>query len=129
MLRPTLFSVEKGSRSAAGDALYIAWQIATPGVRSALATRRRLVDGERQSLYRLRSWVIVRNEAHALLTPVGTLDEIVNELWRGSARPLQTRWVKQQSCARLSREIEREPVRLGLIERPEQWPHSSAAHE
>ena len=112
-----------------GGALYVAWQTASQGTRSAIATRRQLFQGEKQHLYRLRSWVVVNGEAQVLVTPVGSLDEIVGELWRGASRPLRTRWVSGRACARLSRAIEREPVRLGLIGRPEQWPHSSAAAE
>jgi hypothetical protein len=108
-------------------ALYLVWQ--TSRATAVGAIQRRLKQGERQRLYRLRSWVIVNNEAHALVTPSACLDEIVDELWQGEIQPLRTRWVPRAACADVAREIERVPVRLGLSRRPEQWPHSSAAVE
>jgi hypothetical protein len=86
-------------------ALYIAWRM--PGPRAASRARRRLAQGEAQHLYRLHSWAVRKDEAHALLTPDGPLDEIVSELWHGSALPLETRWVQGDACAQLSREIGR----------------------
>jgi|SRR5579862_1442949 len=108
-------------------ALYLVWQ--TSRAIAVGAIQRRLEQGEQDRLYRLRSWVIVNNEAHALVTPSASVDEIVGELWRGETQPLKTRWVSRAACAHVAREIERVPVRLGLSERPEQWPHSSAAAE
>jgi hypothetical protein len=108
-------------------ALYLVWQ--TSRAIAVGAIQRRLEQGEQQRLYRLRSWVIVNNETHALVTPSASLDEIVDELWHGETQPLKTRWVSRSACAHIAREIERVPVLLGLSERPEQWPHSSASAE
>jgi hypothetical protein len=109
------------------DALYLVWQESRAIAMGAI--QRRLEQGEEQRLYRLRSWVIVHNEAHALITPSASLDEIVDELWQDEIQPLKTRWVSRAACAHVAREIERVPVLLGLSPRPEQWPHSSAATE
>lgn len=111
-----------------GDALYIAWRTNPADANSAGVAKNRLASGEGRHLYRLRSWVIVNGEARALLAPAAPLEQIAGALSDDAGQLLASRWVAgQRACAELAREIERSPVALGLAERPEQWPYSSAA--
>lgn len=112
---------------ASADALYLSWRLPTPHTTAVDQVKRRLNQGETRHLYRLRSWVIVGGEVRALLSPAVTLDRIAHAIWGESSQPVATRWVQQQDCARVSRDIERAPVCLGLATRPEQWPFSSAS--
>ncbi len=108
------------------DALYVAWKLEADAG-SAWSIRRILTGGEDRNLYRLRSWMVARGEARALLTPSVPLEEIADALWAPIASPVSTRWIAgQRKCAAVTREIERTPVQLGLASRPEEWPFSSA---
>jgi hypothetical protein len=123
----TLLTMSASDLAACTDALYLSWRLRTPDTTSVDLIRRRLNQGEIRHLYRLRSWVIVGGEVRALLSPAVTLDRIARAIWGDHSQPVSTRWVRQQDCARVSRDIERVPVHLGLASRPEQWPFSSAA--
>lgn len=108
------------------DALYVAWKLEADSD-SAGSIQQMLTVGEDRNLYRLRSWMVARGEARALLTPSVPLEEIASALWAPIASPVSTRWIAgQRKCAALTREIERTPVQLGLATRPEEWPFSSA---
>lgn len=111
----------------ASAALYLSWRVADPDKSGATKVRRRLNSGENRHLYRLRSWVVVGGEVRALLSPAATLERIADAVWCENSEPLATRWIQPRDCARIAREIETSPVSLGLAERPEQWPYSSAA--
>jgi hypothetical protein len=111
------------------DALYVSWQL-DGNANSANSLKRALSEGEGRNLYRLRSWMVARGEARALLIPEAPLEEITGALWHPVARPAAARWIEgQRRCAALTREIETAPVELGLARRPEEWPLSSAFQE
>jgi hypothetical protein len=104
--------------------LYIAWKFDTADDRSATRVWNLLSRGHDRNLFRLRSRVIVNGELRALIAPAAPLDRIAAALGGLAA----TRWIDgERACAALAREIESAPVRLGLAQRPEQWPLSSAA--
>ena len=114
------------NRAQVCDALYVSWKL-DPGADATDSLRQALTGGEDRNLYRLRSWMVARGEARALLVPAAPLEEIADALWRPVAPPVSTRWIAgQRKCAELTREIERAPVALGLASRPEEWPFSSA---
>lgn len=113
--------------SLGSDALFLAWRLQSDDQMAARKTRRRLNSGESRQLYRIRSWVIVRGEVQALLSPAVSLDRIASSIWGQNSAPTSTRWVRRSECPKLVREMETIPVTLGLAARPEQWPWSSAA--
>jgi hypothetical protein len=111
------------------DALYVSWKL-DPGCEAPGSVQQALTGGEDRNLYRLRSWMVARGEARALLVPAAPLEEIADALWNPVAPPVSTRWIAgQRKCAALTREIETAPVELGLASRPEEWPFSSAFQE
>lgn len=112
------------SRNLPCDALYVSWKLDADG---ADAMRQTLAEGEVRNLYRLRSWMVARGEARALLVPAAPLEEIADALWKPLAPPVSTRWIEgRHKCAAITREIETAPVEFGLASRPEEWPFSSA---
>ncbi len=112
----------------AGDALYIAWRMNPADADSAGTAKNRLAQGEGRHLYRLRSWVIVNGEGHALLAPAASLEQIAGAVSDDAEEVVASRWIAgRRECAEVAREIELTPVALGLTDRPEQWPYSSAA--
>lgn len=109
------------------DALYVAWRLRTNDRATAQRIRRKLNSGETRNLFRIRSWVIVRGEVQALLSPAVSLDRIAASIWGDDTAPTSSRWVRRNECAKIVRDMETTPVTLGLAARPEQWPWSSAA--
>ena len=108
------------------EALYVAWKL-EGDAEGATSAHRLLTGGEDRNLYRLRSWMVAKGEARALLVPAAPLEEIADALFSPVASQLSTRWIEgQRKCAAVTREIETAPVQLGLATRPEQWPLSSA---
>jgi hypothetical protein len=108
------------------DALYIAWRL-EEDAHPPESVQELLTSGEDRKLYRLRSWMVARGQARALLVPEAPLEEITDALWKPIAPPVSTRWVAgQRQCAVITRKIETKPVELGLASRPEEWPFSSA---
>jgi len=106
----------------------MAWKTSPAGVHSARLAKKRLALGEGRHLYRLRSWVILNGEVRVLLAPAAPLEEIAGAVSNRPEEMICSRWIAgQRACAELAREIERAPVVLGLADRPEQWPYSSAA--
>ena len=113
-----------------GDALYVAWKIEPPDEKSARRVSNQLLRGEERNLYRLRSWMIARGEARALLAPAAPIEEITQAIWDSPQHSLATRWIESpDDCVRLAREIETAPVAMGLAKRPEEWPFSSASSD
>ena len=111
-----------------GMSLYLAWKLKSEDSVSADNARALLAQGERRELYRLRSWAITQGEAQALVTPKVSLDQITGAIWIETDKPTRTRWVSSaRACAAVAREIETKPVQLGLADRPELWPFSSAS--
>jgi len=112
------------TKPAVCDALYISWKLDSEAD-AAGVVRQVLAEGEDRRLFRLRSWMVARGEARALLVPAVSLEEIADALWK--PLPASTRWIEGATeCAAVTREIERQPVRMGLAKRPEEWPWSSA---
>lgn len=109
------------------DALYVSWRLQTNDRAAAQRIRRKLNSGETRRLFRIRSWVIVRGEVQALLSPAVSLDHIASSIWGDDTAPTSSRWVRRNECAKIVRDMETIPVILGLAARPEQWPWSSAA--
>jgi len=113
-------------RPAVCDALYVAWKL-EGDAEAADSVHRLLTGGEDRNLYRLRSWMVAKGEARALLVPAAPLEDIANALFTPVASQLSTRWIAgRRKCSAVTHEIENAPVRLGLASRPEQWPLSSA---
>ena len=111
-------------------ALYLAWKLDSADDDCAGRARNRLTAGEGRFLYRLCSWAIAKGEAHVLLAPEASLEEIVEAILPASGQPTSSRWIESwRACALAVREIETVPVRLGVAVRPEQWPFSSASLE
>ncbi|NDJ13440.1 MAG: hypothetical protein EBY17_19975 [Acidobacteriia bacterium] len=126
-LQPMNVDLATRLNSPGADALYLSWRLQTDDRAAAQKTRRRLNAGETQQLYRIRSWVIVRGEVQALLSPAVSLDRIASSIWDEGSAPTSSRWVRRSECAKVVRDMEIIPVTLGLAARPEQWPWSSAA--
>ena len=92
--------------------------------------QRVLTQGAERNLYRLRSWMVARGEARALLIPEAPLEDVADSLFSPVAAPVATRWIAgQMKCAAVTRAIETAPVEFGLARRPEEWPLSSAFQE
>jgi len=117
---------KSGNRTQFCDALYLSWKLEANDD-AAASMRHAITEGESRNLYRLRSWMVAKGEARALIVPEAPLEEIADALWAPVAPPTATRWIAgQRKCAALTREIETAPVEFGLASRPEEWPFSSA---
>ncbi|HKD06826.1 MAG TPA: transposase [Bryobacteraceae bacterium] len=94
--------------------------------------------------YELHAFVVMPNHVHLLLTPWIDLAAITRTLKGKSSRQANIllartgtpfwqdesfdHWIRHPRQFEKVREyIERNPVRAGLVERPEQWPYSSAS--
>lgn len=99
---------------------------------------------EHLQLYRLSSYVVMSNHVHILIWPRALLPEITKaikgftarEANRILARTGEKFWQdesfdhavrNEDSFYRIVRYIERNPVKAGLVQLPEDWPWSSAA--
>lgn len=121
---------ESINHTTTGESLYFAWRLDSHDPGASRQARALLARGQVNRLYRLRSWVVVNDEARALVVPEVSLDEIAGAIWNEHDRPVKSRWIQsRRACAALSREIESRPVALGLATRPEEWPYSSAARD
>jgi len=105
---------------------------------------RALRFGEQQlGYYELAAYVVMPNHVHVVLTPHAPLSRITNTLKGVSARhgnqilgrtgkpfwqyESYDHWVRTRSeYQRIVAYIERNPVAAGLVEKPEDWPWSSA---
>jgi len=102
-----------------------------------------LGKGEKLGHYVLHSFVVMANHVHALLEPKVPLARITNGIKGVTARRANAilrragkpfwqdesfdHWVRNEAeLARIRSYIERNPVSAGLVERPEDWPWSSA---
>jgi REP element-mobilizing transposase RayT len=103
-----------------------------------------IVRGEELGHYQLDSYVVMPNHVHVLLWPWVPLARITGGIKGVSARAANAalgrvgthfwedesfdHWVRNEAeLARIRAYIERNPVAAGLVERPEDWPWSSAA--
>jgi REP element-mobilizing transposase RayT len=99
---------------------------------------------EHLQLYRLCAYVVMSNHVHILIWPKGLLPEITKAIKGFTAREAnlilgrtgQKFWQEESfdhavrsedEFYRIKRYIERNPVKAGLVESPEDWPWSSAA--
>lgn len=96
-------------------------------------------------LYALHAYVVMANHVHVLFSPQAPLSRITRTIKAFSARKANDilgrkgqsfwqdesfdHWVRDEaSFLRIRRYIEMNPVRAGLVQEPENWPWSSAAH-
>ncbi len=96
------------------------------------------------SRYELHAFVVIPNHVHLLLTPWIELATITRAMKGKSAREANTlldrigrpfwqdesfdHWIRHpRQFDQVRTYIERNPVRAGLVARPEQWPFSSAS--
>jgi REP element-mobilizing transposase RayT len=104
-----------------------------------------LLRGERELLlFDLHAYVVMANHVHVLLTPKTAVARILRGIKRKTAadanqilgRAGQQFWQEEsydhwcrteREFARTKRYIELNPVKAGLVERPEEWPWSSAS--
>lgn len=104
-----------------------------------------LVYGEKQlNFYRLSSYVVMCNHVHLLIWPKVMLPKITKSIKGFTARSANRilkrtgnpfwqeesfdHWVRnEEEYDRILSYIERNPVKAGLVEQPEEWPWSSAA--
>jgi REP element-mobilizing transposase RayT len=94
-------------------------------------------------LYVLRAWVVMANHVHLLLLPIAALSRITkalknhtamkaNALLGRTGSPFWQResfdhWIRNDDeYWRVVRYIENNPVKAGLVDRPEDWRWSSA---
>ena len=92
----------------------------------------------------LHAFVVMRNHVHLLITPRAPLGSITKAMRGKSARLANAilgrtgqpfwqdesfdHWIRRpRQFDKVKRYIEGNPVRAGLVQRPEQWPYSSAA--
>jgi REP element-mobilizing transposase RayT len=97
-----------------------------------------------QELYRLSAFVVMSNHVHILLWPRALLWRITKSIKGYTARECnkllgrsgEAFWQdesfdhavrSEDEFYRIKRYIERNPVKAGLVESPEEWPWSSAA--
>jgi putative transposase len=103
----------------------------------------RLRRGEDQGEYVLHAFVVLANHVHVLLEPKANLAWIMNGLKGATAREANRilgrtgkrfwqdesfdHWIRNSSeLERINQYIVRNPVAAGLVEKPEDWPWSSA---
>lgn len=104
-----------------------------------------LRQGEQElRLFELHAFVVMANHVHVLLTPRGSVARILRGIKRKTAasanrmlrRAGQRFWQEEsfdhwcrteREFARIKRYIEWNPVKAGLVARPEDWPWSSAS--
>lgn len=102
-----------------------------------------IVNGHGVS-YDLRSFVVMPNHVHLLLEPLIDLSEIIRTMKGRSARDANLllgrtgrrfwqdesfdHWIRDRDeFERVRRYIENNPVHAGLVQKPEEWPWSSAS--
>jgi len=99
---------------------------------------------EHLGLYRLSAYVVMSNHVHILIWPKALLPRITKSIKGYTARECnrllgrtgESFWQEESfdhsvrnedRFYRIKRYIERNPVKAGLVEDPEDWPWSSAA--
>lgn len=97
-----------------------------------------------RQLYRLHGFVVMPNHVHVLISPGAPLSEITKWVKGVSARQANfilgrvgqpfwqdesfDHWVRnEEEFEKIKRYIENNPVRAGLVQKPEEWPYSSAS--
>jgi putative transposase len=101
---------------------------------------------EHLMLYRLSAYVVMSNHVHMLVWPKTFMSRITKSIKGYTARECnkllartgQTFWQdesfdhavrNEEEFYRIKRYIERNPVKAGLVESPDEWPWSSAARK
>ncbi|MGI8744824.1 MAG: REP-associated tyrosine transposase [Bryobacteraceae bacterium] len=96
-----------------------------------------------QDKWKLYAWVIMSNHVHALLKPHKPICEVTRAIKSSSGRIANDilgrsgerfwqeesydHWVRNSDeFSRIVKYIERNPVKAGLVEHPQDWPWSSA---
>jgi REP element-mobilizing transposase RayT len=104
------------------------------------------IRGEELGQYTLHAYVVMPNHVHVLLQPRVPLARVTGGIKGVSARDANValgrigepfsqdesfdHWVRNEAeFRRICSYIERNPVMAGLVERPEDWPWSSAARK
>jgi putative transposase len=113
-----------------------------PGIADTVANALRY--GEKVGKYRLHAWVVMPNHVHIVITPQSEFSEIMRWLkWTTARRSNQLllrtgiafwqgesydHWIRtNEEFESIIAYVEWNPVAAGLVERPEQWPWSSAS--
>jgi REP element-mobilizing transposase RayT len=116
--------------------------LARPEIASMVVEAIRFREGT-LAHYRLHSWVVMANHVHLLITPLVEVSQIMQSLKRFTARAAnrllcstgQAFWQEESfdrlvrgeaEFARITRYIEMNPVKAGLVETPEDFRWSSA---
>src|SRR5579863_7137316 len=103
-----------------------------------------LLAAQDWGLYELHAWVVMSNHVHVLLTPHKAVEDVTRSVKKTSARRANLilsrtgrpfwqdesydHWVRDaKEFERIAGYIEWNPVRAGLVKRPEDWPWSSAS--
>ena len=111
---------------------------------AAVVVRALYFGQEQLDHYQLHAWVVMANHVHVLLTPKvdparlvksikGFTAREANQILGRTGEPFWERetydhWVRDaQEWTRIKAYIEHNPVKAGLVERPEEYPWSSAA--
>jgi REP element-mobilizing transposase RayT len=114
-----------------------------PGVADAVIAALRRGENELHH-YKLHAFVVMANHVHVLLTPLIPMRRLTNSLKGATARHANRilgrtgrrfwqiesfdHWVRNEAqFQRIRLYIEYNPVKAGLVTRPEDWPWSSAS--
>jgi putative transposase len=104
-----------------------------------------LSEINRRKLFLLRAYAIMANHVHVLLAPIAPLAQITQQIKGATARQANLilgrigtafwqnesfdHWIRNpEEWQKIRSYIERNPVAAGLVQRPEDWPWSSASH-
>jgi REP element-mobilizing transposase RayT len=111
--------------------------------RIAKSVMESLHRGEEMGHYELHAYVVMANHVHALLTPKVAVADLMRSLKRKTASTANAmlgragqrfwqdesfdRWCRDEAeFRRVKQYVEWNPVKAGLVKRPEDWPWSSA---
>jgi putative transposase len=103
-----------------------------------------LCSAETRKILTLRAFSIMANHVHVLLTPRSSISEITRQIKGATARQANLllarsgspfwldesfdHWIRTPGeWQKIRTYIEQNPVAAGLVEKPENWPWSSAA--
>ena len=104
-----------------------------------------LVACQQRKMFKVRAYVLMANHVHVLLEPHSPLAQITQQMKGASAREANLilgrtgsrfwqdesfdHWIRNpEEWKRIRSYIERNPVVAGLVDKPEEWPWSSASH-
>jgi putative transposase len=103
-----------------------------------------LAAGQQRKLFALRAYVLMANHVHILIRPLAPLAQITQQIKGATAREANLilgrtgsrfwqgesfdHWIRDAGeWQRVRAYIERNPVASGLVDKPEDWPWSSAS--